>query len=128
MIYPTCLFALLLLNLPGSPLDPAYWVYLIASFIFLFVNLVRKFIDPKNSWVQSISRVFIGLSLALAITSMLNAPGMSLKVVIGILILTVGITYNLINGLYTWNYCKKCPQHDDFPECEGNSTVEDDLT
>ena len=88
---------------------------------------MRKFIDPKNSWVQSISRVFIGVSLALAITSMIKAPDLSIKVGIGILIITIGVAYNLINGLYTWNYCKKCPQHDDFPGCEGNSTVDDDM-
>ena len=127
LIYPSCLVALLLLNFPGSPLDLAYWTYLAASFFFLFINIIRKFLDPKNTLIQSISRVFIGLSLALAITSMLKAPDTSLKVVIGIMILTVGIAYNLINGIHTWNYCKRCPQHVDFPECEGNAMIDHDM-
>ncbi len=120
VMYPSAAISLAILLLINGflPLNPIY--LLIAAFILFGINAVRKVIfrDNFKKGVHFIFRIELGITLALAIMSIILTRGNE-RLFTVILVLAVAIVYNVYNGKRNLDICKKCPQHAQFPKCEG---------
>lgn len=123
LVYPTTVIVLIILNLPIFPSFSSYITYFILSVIFFTINLIRKVLKIKNLWWQNFSRISIGISLAMAITSVLKAPSTSIQVILVIIIFSIAGIYNVINGFHNLRVCKSCEEHRDFPHCQGSTHI-----
>ena len=122
-VYPTLLISLILLNLPWTFNALPFWGYFIPALLLFLFNLLRKVFEIHSPILQNLTRMFLGLSMALAITTVITAPGIFLKVVLGISVFSLVVTYNLINGFKTLRICKTCKEYGDFPDCSGKSKI-----
>ena len=120
VIYPTAVISLIILYL-GSQfyIYDYYWLFS-AAIVFFCLNLLRKslFRDEVRQSIHVISRMMLGISLALILVSIWLAPKPQ-NIIILTLLLTVAIGYNLLNGRKYLKTCKTCSQYDKFPRCEG---------
>lgn len=118
-VYSTAIVSLILFNLPGKPSLLPYWGYFVLSFLFFFFSVIRKFYPLKTNLGENISRIFLGLTLSLSITSAIKAPSFQIKITLIVIIIIVWSIYNGLNGMRTINICRKCPEYNTFPKCSG---------
>ena len=118
-VYPTLVITLILLNLLWVPSFLPFWGYMLLAFIFFSLNLLRKILHVKGSRSHNLSRISLGLAFGFSITSILKAPSITLTVIMIVIVLTIAIFYNVLNGINTLKICKTCPEYSIFPRCSG---------
>jgi hypothetical protein len=122
VMYPAAavsLAALLVLD-RAYPLE--YLGLLLSSLALFGINLVRKVIlrDRIRKWGHVFFRIMLGLTLALALMSVVRAPA-NRQIWVAAFVVAVAAVYNLYNGIHNLNICRSCPKYPDFPRCEGAS-------
>ncbi len=120
VMYPTAAVALACLLLVNSVSSLNYLALLVTSIALFGTNALRKIAlrDRIPQWGHVFFRIVLGITLALAIMSIIRAPG-DLVLPVAVLVAAVAATYNILNGFNTMNICRKCSQYTIFPHCEG---------
>lgn len=120
--YPTLLFTLFTLWVLSYLTELSYESLFATAVLLLAACIGRKIIIGESIGKRAhiAFRMLLGVSLALAMMSILLATNSSIRLLLGVVTLMTAISYNVYNGFRTMRICKECAQYPLFPRCDGS--------